>query len=183
MSSPEGTHHGRLRHPTPPRPVPGGLHHSVKPGTALLRLETTRLREGVLDGAWWPRSHDIAAELPRLITELSRRLGPITRVGLDASAWEELPTRLVIDDRVVHLDAFPVGDDTVLITRGDRDHFSLLVVPPQATPEAARAAMAQAVRADNVSAAEQILIDTGTNPAHPDPAEPGRGGRPDGDSP
>ncbi|TVL92501.1 hypothetical protein CD790_12570 [Streptomyces sp. SAJ15] len=101
------------------------------------------------------------------MTALSRHLGPITRVGLDASAWEELPTRLVIDDRVVHLDSFPVGDDTVLITRGDQDHFSLLVVPPQAAPDAARAAMAQAVRADNITSVEHILIDPGTNPGTP----------------
>ncbi|TVL92510.1 DUF5994 family protein [Streptomyces sp. SAJ15] len=160
--------------PRPPRLLPDGIHEAVKPGTALLRLETTRLREGILDGAWWPRSRDIAAELPNLITALSRHLGPITRVGLDASAWEELPTRLIIDDRVVRLDSFPVGDGTVLITRGDKDLFSLLVVPPQATPDAARAAMAQAVRADNITSAEQILIDTGTHPAHLGPAEPGQ---------
>ncbi|ARZ68835.1 DUF5994 family protein [Streptomyces sp. HU2014] len=151
-------------HPEPPRGpqlLPDEIHHAVRPGTALLRLETTRTREGILDGAWWPRSRDIAAELPSLIIALTEHLGPITRVGLDASAWEELPLRLTIGDRVVHIDSFPVGDDTVLITRGDQDHFLLLLVPPQATPDAARAAMAQAVQAGNVTQAEQILIDTG----------------------
>ncbi|MEV6029001.1 DUF5994 family protein [Streptomyces sp. NPDC052036] len=141
--------------------LPSGIHHAVRPGTALLRLETTASREGVLDGAWWPRSRDIGAELPALLSALTEHLGPLSRVGLDATAWEGLPTRIVVDDRVVHVDSFSVGDDTILITRGDRDHFSLLVVPPEATPEAARAAMAQAVLADNVSSAEQILIDTG----------------------
>ncbi|MEU4212211.1 DUF5994 family protein [Streptomyces sp. NPDC026206] len=145
-----------------PRLLPEEIHHAVKPGTALLRLETTQAREGILDGAWWPRSRDIAAELPSLISALTEHLGPITRVGLDVSAWEELPTRLTIDDRIVHIDSFPVGDDTVLITRGDQDHFTLLVVPPQATPDAARAAMARAVRADNITQAGQILIDTGS---------------------
>jgi hypothetical protein len=144
------------------RLLPDEISHAVKPGTALLRLETTRTRARILDGAWWPRSRDIAAELPSLITALTEHLGPVTRVGLDAGAWEELPSRLIIDDRVVHIDSFPVGDDTVLITRGDRDHFSLLVIPPGATPDAARAAMARALRADNVTQAEQILIDTGT---------------------
>ncbi|MGW1884551.1 DUF5994 family protein [Streptomyces sp. NPDC001970] len=147
--------------------LPDAIHKVVKPGTALVRLETTHTRQGILDGAWWPRSRDIGAELPGLITALTERLGPVTRVGLDTAAWEELPTRLIVDDRVVHIDSFPVGDDTVLITRGDRDHFSLLVVPPDATPDAARAAMARAVRADNVSQADQILIDTGTGRAHP----------------
>lgn len=153
--------------PHPPGLLADEIQREVKPGTAVLRLETTPDRQGILDGAWWPRSRDIVAELPSLITELVRHLGPITRVGLDASAWDVLPTRLTIDDRVVHIDSFAVGDDTVLITRGERDHFSLLVVPPQATPDAARAAMAKAVAAGNVQGAEQILIDTGTPPRGP----------------
>ncbi|MGW2207999.1 DUF5994 family protein [Streptomyces sp. NPDC001781] len=145
-----------------PRRLPSGAHGTVRPGCALLRLETIASREGVLDGAWWPRSRDMGAELPALLSALVAHLGPVTRVGLDAAAWEDLPTRIVVDGRVVHIDSFPVGDDTVLITRGDRDIFSLLVVPPDAAPDAARAAMAQAVRADNISQAEQILIDTGS---------------------
>ncbi|MET8299364.1 MULTISPECIES: DUF5994 family protein [unclassified Streptomyces] len=146
--------------------LPDAIHHAVKPGTALLRLETTHARQGVLDGAWWPRSRDIGAELPSLITALTGHLGPVDRVGLDSSAWEELPTRLIIDDRVVHIDSFPVGDDTVLITRGERDYFSLLVIPPNTTPDAARTAMARAVSGDNATA-EQILIDTGTGRTRP----------------
>jgi hypothetical protein len=145
--------------------LPDAIYHAVQPGTALLRLETTQAREGTLDGAWWPHSRMIGTELPSLVSALTEHLGPITRVGLDASAWEGLPTRLTIDDRIVHIDSFPVGDDTVLITRGDGDHFSLLVVPPQATPDAARAAMARAVEAHNTTEAEQILIDTGANSA------------------
>lgn len=144
------------------RHLPSGMHQAVKPGCALLRLETAPSREGVLDGAWWPRSRDIGAELPGLVTALTEHLGPVTRVGLDAAAWDALPTRIVVDDRVVHIDSFPVGDDTILITRGDGDLLSMLVVPPHATPEAARATMAQAVRADNVTGAEQLLLATGT---------------------
>ncbi|UKY51267.1 DUF5994 family protein [Streptomyces inhibens] len=146
--------------PHPPKLLPDAIHESVQPGTACLRLQTTHTREGLLDGAWWPRSRDIGAELPSLIAALSEHLGPITRVGLDESAWDELPTRLTIDDRIVHVDSFPVGDDTILITRGDQDYFALLVVPPQTAPDVARAAMAEAVRADNVAQARQILIDT-----------------------
>ncbi|MEV0982071.1 DUF5994 family protein [Streptomyces sp. NPDC049915] len=148
--------------PPVPRRLPSGVHEAVGPGCALLRLETTASREGLLDGAWWPRSRNIGAELPALLSALVAHVGPVTRVGLDTAAWEGLPTRIVVDDQVVHIDSFPDGDDTVLITRGDRDIFSLLVVPPDATPDAARAAMAQAVRADNASQAEQILIDTGS---------------------
>ncbi|MEU2286659.1 DUF5994 family protein [Streptomyces sp. NPDC013178] len=144
--------------------LPDGVHESVRPGTALLRLETTHDRRGVLDGAWWPRSRDVTVELPGLVSALAERLGPIARVGLDRGAWDGLPTRLVVDGRVVHIDASSVGDDTVLVTRGDQDLFSLLVVPPDTPPGAARAAMAQAVRADNLKGAGRILVETGAEP-------------------
>ncbi|MET9422585.1 MULTISPECIES: DUF5994 family protein [unclassified Streptomyces] len=157
--SDEGSEPGRS---TVQRLLPDAVHEAVRPGTVVVRLETTDDREGVLDGAWWPRSRDIAAELPALIASLSQHWGPVTRVGLDADAWEGLPTRMIVDDRVVHIDSFPVGDDTVLVTRGEQDHFSLLVVPPHATVDAARAAMAESVRFHNPTQAAQILIDTGT---------------------
>jgi hypothetical protein len=148
--------------------LPSAVFQHARPGTALLRLETTGSRQGALDGAWWPRTRNIAAELPALVAALTRHLGPITRVGLDAAAWDELPTRLVIDDRVVHIDSYPVGDDTILISRGERPHFVLMVVPPHATASAARTAMAEAVRAGSLTAAEQILIDVGAD--HETPA-------------
>ncbi|MEU5117112.1 DUF5994 family protein [Streptomyces longwoodensis] len=160
MSDSDSPRAGRL--------LPDAFPQVAKPGTAVVRLETTHERQGVLDGAWWPRSRDIAAELPALIAALTAHLGPVTRIGLDATAWEQLPARLIIDDRVVHIDSFPIGDDTALVTRGDQDHFSLLVVPPEATPGAAGAAMAEAVRADNVTQAAQILIDTGTGRMAPE---------------
>ncbi|MFF4007803.1 DUF5994 family protein [Streptomyces sp. NPDC001717] len=150
--------------PAPVKLLPDAIHQAVKPGAALLRLETTQSRQGLLDGAWWPRSRDVTIELPALITALTAHLGPITRVGLDTSAWRDIPTRLVIDGQVVHLDADPVGDDTVLVTRGHNDHFALLVVPPDTTADAAREAMARAVRADNITQATQILIATTLDP-------------------
>ena len=51
------------------------------------------------------------------------------------------------------------------------------MVPPHATPDAARAAMAEAVRADNVTQAEQILIDTGTGRARRGHRSPRLGAR------
>jgi hypothetical protein len=152
--------------PLAPRLLPDAIHRRVKPGVAALRLETTRAREGNLDGAWWPRSRDIDAELPGLISALTEHLGPIGRVGLDADAWEAVPGRMIIDGRVVHIDSYPVGDDTVLITRGDRDHFMLLVVPPDATPSTAHEAMSRAVQAGNITEARQILIETAADSAH-----------------
>lgn len=147
--------------------LPDRFRQAVKPGTVLLRLETTQSREGALDGAWWPRSRDILAELPGLITALTEHLGPVVSLGLDADAWDDVPARLVVDGRSVRIDRYPVGDDTVMVTRGSRDHFSLLVVPPQASQEAAHAAMARAVQAGGTDSARQILIATGIDSEPP----------------
>ncbi|WP_157984939.1 DUF5994 family protein [Lentzea terrae] len=39
------------------------------------------------DGAWWPRSSDLAAELPPLIAALAGRLGRATQVTFNLTAW------------------------------------------------------------------------------------------------
>ncbi|MFD0395447.1 DUF5994 family protein [Streptomyces nogalater] len=77
--------------PLAPRTPAGRDPSGRKPGTVLLRLATTQPREGNLDGAWWPRSRAIGAELPDLIHVLTGRFGPITRVGLDATTWDHSP--------------------------------------------------------------------------------------------
>lgn len=134
------------------------------PGPAFLRLEITGRREGLFDGAWWPYSHRVAIELPRLISGLAGHWGPVTRVGVDAETWGTLPTRLVVDGQLVRIDGYPVADDTALVTRDDRALFSLLVVPPETAAEAAIAAMARALSPDNTAPARAILADAGVLP-------------------
>ncbi|MGW1667286.1 DUF5994 family protein [Streptomyces sp. NPDC002324] len=55
-----------------------------------------------------------------MITALTEPLGKVARVGPDASAWEEPPTRPVAEDRVVRVGSSPVGDDTVLVAGARR---------------------------------------------------------------
>ncbi|WP_324616536.1 DUF5994 family protein [Streptomyces sp. NRRL B-3229] len=57
----------------------------VLPGTAVLRMETTARRAWTFDGAWWPRTRDLKSQLSALLTALTAHLGPVARVGLDAS--------------------------------------------------------------------------------------------------
>ncbi|MEU8137253.1 DUF5994 family protein [Streptodolium elevatio] len=141
----------------------------MTPGTVLLRPQVTGVRHGVLDGAWWPLSRDIGAQLRGLVTALAARIGPITRIGLDRDAWDGVPDHLFIDHRIVHVDWFPLGDDTLLITRDDENLLALLVVPPHATQPQAQQAMTQALDLENLAEAEQILVDTGI-PSEADPS-------------
>ncbi|WP_308268698.1 DUF5994 family protein [Yinghuangia soli] len=126
-----------------------------------LRPQIAGGRPGTLDGAWWPRSRDIGAQLRGLVTALSAHIAPVSRVGLDRDAWDGVPEHLFIDRRLVHIDWFPIGDDTVLFTRDDGNLVALLVIPPHATQHQARQAMAQALDLDNLAQAEQILVDAG----------------------
>ncbi|MEU2623258.1 DUF5994 family protein [Streptomyces sp. NPDC007157] len=132
----------------------------VLPRTPELRLQTTK-RAGTFDGAWWPRTRDLRGQLPALLTTLTARLGPIARVGLDASDWDETPGHLFVDGRMVRIDWSAVRDNTMIVTRGDQDHFLFLVIPPGTGPGPAHAAMDMAAQDDNGVSAERILAATG----------------------
>jgi hypothetical protein len=151
-------------HPDQQRPemlLPNSTGWPTEPGAVAVRLETTRSRQGAFDGAWWPSSRDLGEQLPGLIAALTPHIGPIERVGLDASAWDDVPGRMLIGGRAVHIDWFPTGDDSVILTRGPHDHFLLLVIPPTAHTTAAHAAMASAVLAGGTDSAQQILVKSG----------------------
>ncbi|OEU87424.1 hypothetical protein DB35_22395 [Streptomyces abyssalis] len=137
------------------------LHLPVEPGLLALRLKSEPSGDGLFDGAWWPHSRDIHAELPGLVTVLSEHLGPIDRIGLDADAWDGLGEPLFVDGRLIQIDWFPVGDDTVIITRGGLDNFSLLAISPEAGVDEAHAAMTMATHIGNTETGQQILVATG----------------------
>ena len=64
-----------------------GWHQPPPQETPRLRLKPKGLPTGRVDGAWWPHSDDLAAEIPDLVAVLSVRLGQHQR-------------RVVQDDRV-----------------------------------------------------------------------------------
>src|SRR5581483_3986324 len=66
-----------------------------------LRLQPDRSARTLLDGGWWPRSADPAAELPGLILALDERHGPVTQIMLGSAGWDaSRPGRLRVDDPV-----------------------------------------------------------------------------------
>src|SRR5919112_5460245 len=52
-----------------------------------LRLKPKAATTGVVDGGWWPRSRDLAVELPGLLAVLAVRLGRIERVSYHLTEW------------------------------------------------------------------------------------------------
>ena len=60
----------------------------------------------LLDGAWWPRSRDLAAELPALLDVVWTASREITRVSYNLAFWDKAPRRLTIEGRSVRLGGF-----------------------------------------------------------------------------
>lgn len=50
----------------------------------------------LLDGAWWPRSRDLGAELPALIAVSDPLWGRITRVTVNPTHWPAVPRNLLV---------------------------------------------------------------------------------------
>ena len=126
--------------------------------TPRLRLKRKTSRAGHVDGAWWPQSDDLAAELPDLVTVLSVRLGAVTRVTYNVADWPKPVRKQRIGDQVVRLDGYhrhPLH--TVGILDGRGNEIDLLVVPTQTDAEDAHTMMMVAAETDDVSTVELLL--------------------------
>ncbi|MGP3999576.1 DUF5994 family protein [Streptomyces sp. 8N706] len=121
---------------------------SPLPSHPLLRLRLAP--HGVLprpiDGAWWPRSHDLIAELPRLLGGLPLAWGHISSVMVNGAMWSATPGRILVFNQVVRLRRTLAASapHTVILLSPGQGRWDLLVVPPDTTEEAAEPLMAAA---------------------------------------
>lgn len=126
--------------------------------TPRLRLKPKAPHNGFVDGAWWPHSDDLMAELPDLLAVLSVRLVPIGRVIYQISEWSTVPAKLALDAHTVRLDGYrrqPVN--TVEVLGLDRTRIVLLVVSPHTDPDQAHAVMMTAAGPDNALTVDSLL--------------------------
>jgi hypothetical protein len=99
-----------------------------------------------IDGAWWPRSHDLLAELPRLLAGLPRAWGHVTSVTVNGATWSAVPGRMLVSNQVVRLHRTLTASaaHTIVLLAPGQGRWDLLVVPPDMTEEAAQPLMAAA---------------------------------------
>jgi hypothetical protein len=129
--------------------------------TPRLRLKPKAPPSGFVDGAWWPHSDDLNAELPDLLAVLSVRLGPISRVLYNINEWLKPTPKLVSGGRVVRLDGHqrhPVS--TVDVIGVDDSRITLLVVPPNSESEGAHDALMAAAAPSDESTVDALLANT-----------------------
>ena len=126
--------------------------------TPRLRLKPKAPLSGYVDGAWWPHSDDLAAELPDLLAVLSVRLGRIDRVIYSLNEWAKAPKKLATDGRTVRLDGYRLQPvNTVEVLGLNREKIVLLVVSPHANPDQAHAIMMTAAGPDNALTVNSLL--------------------------
>jgi len=126
--------------------------------TPRLRLKPKAPLSGYVDGAWWPHSDDLAAELPDLLAVLSVRLGPIARVIYSLNEWAKAPKKLATDGRTVRLDGYRLQPvNTVEVLGLNCKKIVLLVVSPQADPDQAHAIMMTAAGPNNALTVISLL--------------------------
>ena len=103
-------------------------------------LDTPRLRlrphgdgAGYVDGVWWPRTQDLAADLPGLFTVLRPRLGPVWRVVYDPTGWSRSARRLQLGSRLIRLDPYPCELFNTMYVCSSRGIVVVLQVIPSTT--------------------------------------------------
>ncbi len=133
-------------------------HHAPPVHTPRLRLKPKAPCVGYVDGAWWPHSDDLTADLTDLLAVLSVRLGPVDRVIYKLDEWAKAPKKFAHDGRTVRLDGYhlqPISTLEVLGLNGKR--IVLLVVSPQADPDQAHAIMMTAAGPNNALTVSSLL--------------------------
>jgi Family of unknown function (DUF5994) len=130
---------------------------STSTDAARLSVKPDAPTTGFVDGAWWPASRDLAAEVPALAAELTDRLGPIQSVSYSIGAWEPAPRKITIGTSAVRMAGYRAQDHDTVDVIGDRRRLTLLVVPPETDPRAAHDALAAASGVGNTDNVATLL--------------------------
>ena len=132
--------------------------HSGPENRPRLRLKPKAPVSGQVDGAWWPRTDNLTAELPDLLAVLSVRLGAVDRVLYNLADWAQMPKRLTTGGRAVRLDGYRLQPANTLQVVGlGRGKILLLVVPPHTDPESAHRAMMTAAAPNDTTTVSELL--------------------------
>jgi hypothetical protein len=113
----------------------------------------------LLDGAWWPRSRDLMAELPSLTAVLDPLWGRITRTTVNPTHWPVVPRKVPVAGHVVNVGWFLPEQDPheLLLLSYHMGRWNLLVIPPGTDPASAAWLMAAASDPLGTSTASRLM--------------------------
>jgi hypothetical protein len=142
--------------------------------TLRLKLKPKAPTTGYVDGAWWPRSWDLSTELPALLAVLAIRLGRVSRVSYNLTAWNAAHRRLNVDGHQVRLGGFHAQHPhTIDVIASNGTRLTLLVLPPATHPATAHPIMMVAARRNNIDSIDELLTPiAATKPGPPTSDQP-----------
>lgn len=134
-------------------------NRALDPGLpARLSLTPKTTLAGRLDGAWWPRSRDLAAELPALVDALEGRWGRITRVLVNPGHWPVVPHKVAVTGHVLHAGWFTEQDpNKIILLSYTTGRCDLLVIPPETEPASAARLLTAAALPGSTLAAGSLM--------------------------
>ncbi|MEU9023613.1 DUF5994 family protein [Actinomadura sp. NPDC048394] len=132
-----------------------------------LRLVPGDTGRGIMDGGWWPRSRDAAAELTELVIALADRLGMATRLTIDFDDWQHVPLRITALGRAIRVGWLPHLDHMVAVACGRAEPILLLVIPSETSRPSAEEALAKATAPGGDVPPEEILASCDISTARP----------------
>ena len=129
------------------------------------------------DGAWFPRSRDLAIEVPELIAELERRGVRVERFTYALDAWSSpVDRKIVVGSRIVRTGGFRSMDPGVvcLTWDGGTRRADLLVVPPETDVLTGVRALRLCTRRGLPRSPQMVLAAARSTPLPQVPVLPGR---------
>ncbi|MEY1675942.1 DUF5994 family protein [Gordonia sp. ABKF26] len=113
---------------------------------------------GAVDGAWWPRTHDLASELPAITQAVGRRLIRLERVGYGLVDWDAAASgKVTFDGQTVRLEGFRTWTPGVVRFMGPGGALTVTVIGSDTDPEVARATMTRATGSTNTQSAATLI--------------------------
>ena len=130
--------------------------HRIRVG---MRVHGAAAHQGLVDGAWWPRSLDLAAELPALIEALIGTGFDARRVSYSLEGWQHVPRRLNASGRVLKLGGFNTLGTAIIsvIDSSGRARLELVVIPPGSDKAFAARVLAAGRDASDSRRADEML--------------------------
>jgi len=165
-------HYGHIM-TTSHRPSPSRLPTPTASGEARISLRQPVTEAGYIDAAWWPRSRNLAAELPALFDLLWTAYRDVDRVSYNLPFWEPTPRRMHIDERVVHVRGYHIQDPLVLTVfdSSEDEHIDILVVRPEADADFAERVLRLAGGGGSIERPDRILELAATPDGQPAPSD------------
>jgi hypothetical protein len=127
--------------------------------TLRLRLKPAHHACGFVQGAWWPRSTLLTAELPSLLAAISLRFGKIDRVQYHESNWSPAPQHIKHEGAGIVLDSSHNSPNVISVSGQQFGKLTLLVVPPYTEATHAYSMVMTAASALDSSTPDQLLGD------------------------